>query len=337
MQLATLVGAGVPILNSFDSLIVQTTNFRLREVIQRIRRDVEGGSSFSGALERHPTVFSSLFVSMVHAGEAGGVLDEILYQLAALAEYEEETRSRIKSATLYPQIVVGLLLVAFWILATFVIPKLAAFYNKFDATLPLPTRILLKADTIVHEYGIYVLGLIAAAVFWVWRYIRTPSGALFWDRLKLKLPVFGPIFLKVALSRFARIFGTLTRSGLPVLRTLDIVSKTVGNRAISNVVTNIRDAAKEGRGIVQPMEMSLIFPPSIIQMVAIGEQTGQMDEMMKKVSEYYDREVDYAIRNLSKAIEPILLIFIGGAILFLALAVFMPWWNMAKMLKGGMG
>ncbi len=335
LQMGTLIGAGVPILSSFDSLIEQTTNPLFKEIIQQLRRDIEGGSSFSDALSIFPDVFSDLFVSMVRAGEAGGVLSEILYRLAAITEYEEETRSRIKSATLYPQIVIGLLVVAFGILITFVLPKLAGFYTQFNAILPLPTRILLGIDSIAQKYGLLILAVVIAALYGARRYIKTERGEFQWDRLKLKFPVFGSIFLKVALSRFARIFGTLTRSGLPVLQSLDIVSSTVGNKVISKVVLKIKESANEGLGIVQPMKRSLVFPPTIIQMVDIGEKTGQMEEMMEKVSEYYDREVDSSIRNLSKAIEPILLVVIGGAILFLALAIFMPWWNMASMFKGG--
>jgi len=335
LQLATLVGAGVPILSSFDSLIEQTTNPKLKEVILSIRKDVEGGSAFSDALEKHPDVFSNLFASLVRAGESAGVLDEILFRLATLAEYEEETRSRIKSATLYPQIVVGLLVVAFGVLVTFVLPKLTGFYAQFNATLPLPTRILIGLNDLVQHYGLLVLALIVAAIYGIRRYIKTESGGLLWDRFKLKSPVFGPIFLKVALSRFARIYGTLNKSGLPVLQSLEIVESTVGNKVIAHVVSNIRDGAREGRGLVEPMKMSGVFPPSIIQMVSIGEKTGQMDEMMAKISEYYDRDVDYAIRNLSKSIEPFLLVVIGAAILFLALAIFMPWWNMASVFKGG--
>ena len=336
-QLATLISAGVPFLASFDALVEQTGNPKLREIILKVRRDVEGGSSFSDALSKYPLVFSPLYVSMVRAGEAGGVLDEILDRLASLAEHEAETRARIKSATRYPLIVVTTLIVAIAILVTWVIPKFAILYSNFKIVLPLPTRVLIGVNTIVHQFGLLILLVSVLLVFGMRRYIRTYKGRLFWDRFKLKLPVFGPIFLKVALSRFARVFGTLSRSGLPVLQTLEIVSNTVGNVVISRVVDNIRDAAREGRGVVQPMRVSGIFPATIIQMVAIGEETGRMDEMLGKVSEYYDRQVDYSIRNLSSSLEPVLLVVIGGVILFLALAVFMPWWNMISLFKGGIG
>jgi len=334
-QLSTLIGAGIPFLSSFDALMEQTSSRKLREVIGQVRRHVEGGSSFSDALSKYPAVFSSLYVSMVRAGEAGGVLDETLDRLAFWAEREAETRARIKAATRYPKIVIGTLAIAFAILVYFVIPKFAALYDSFHAKLPLPTRILIQMNYVIQHYGLFVLAALVLAVLGVKHYIRTDMGRRRWDGIKLKIPVFGTIFLKVALSRFARTFGMLTRSGLPLLQTLDIVAGTVGNVVLSRVVDNIRDAAREGRGVIQPMRISKIFPPLVLQMVAAGEETGRMEQMMAKVSEYYDRDVDYAIKNLSTTLEPVLLTIIGGAVLFLALAIFMPWWNLVNVAKGG--
>jgi type II secretory pathway component PulF len=336
-QLATLISAGLPFMTSFDALIEQTQNKRLKKVIIQVRKDVEGGSSFSDALAKHPSVFSALYVSMIHAGESGGVLDEILQRLATLAEHEAETRARIKSATRYPKIVIGALVMASVILLQFVIPRFAALYANFKVQLPLPTRILIGINHAFQNYGWAILLLIILAVLAVRGYIRTEAGRLRWDGIKLELPIFGSIFLKTALSRFARVFGTLTRSGLSILQTLEIVSQTVGNTVISRVVDNIRDSARQGRGIVQPMQVSRIFPPVVIQMVSIGEQTGKMEEMLMKVSDYYDQEVEYSIRNLSTSLEPLLLAVIGGVVLFLALAIFMPWWNLINVFKGGGG
>jgi len=336
-QLATLISAGLPFMTSFDALIEQTENKRLKSVITQVRKDVEGGSSFSDALAKHPTVFSTLYVSMIQAGETGGVLDEILQRLATLAEHEAETRARIKAATRYPKIVIGALAIAFVILLQFVIPRFAALYANFKVQLPLPTRILIGINHAFQSYWWLILAVGLFVVFSVRTYIRTEAGRLHWDGIKIKLPVFGPIFLKTALSRFARVFGTLTRSGLSILQTLEIVSQTVGNTVISRVVDNIRDNARQGRGIVQPMQVSRIFPPVVIQMVAIGEQTGKMEEMLMRVSDYYDQEVEYSIRNLSTSLEPLLLAVIGGVVLFLALAIFMPWWNLINVFKGGGG
>lgn len=332
-QLATLISAGIPFMASFTALEEQTENPKLKKVINQVRREVEGGSTFADALAKHPKVFSALYVSMVKAGETGGVLDEILNRLATLAEHEAETRARIKAATRYPKIVLVALFVAFGILVSFVIPKFAALYANFKAELPLPTRIMIGINTAVHRYGLAILAGLTLAVWGFRKYINTPAGRLWWDGIKLRLPIFGSIFMKTALSRFSRVFGTLTRSGLPVLQTLEIVSETVDNVVIARIVDNIRDSARQGRGIVQPMRVSKIFPPIVIQMVAVGEESGKMEEMLMKVSEYYDRDVDYAIKNLSSSLEPLLLVVIGGVILFLALAIFMPWWNLINVMK----
>ena len=333
-QLATLISAGIPFMASFIALEEQTENPKLKKVIGQVRREVEGGSTFADALAKHPKVFSPMYISMVRAGETGGVLEEILNRLAMLAEHDAETRARIKSATRYPKIVIGALVVAFGILVTFVIPRFAALYANFKAELPLPTRIMIAINTGIHQYGIFILVVTIGAFLGFRKYINSPGGRLWWDGFKLKLPIFGVIFTKTALSRFARVFGTLTRSGLAMLQTLEIVSSTVGNVVIARVVDNIRDSARQGRGIVQPMKVSKVFPPIVIQMVAVGEETGKMEEMMMKVSEYYDRDVEYAIKNLSSSLEPLLLTVIGAVILFLALAIFLPWWNLINVMKG---
>ncbi|MBI4715941.1 MAG: type II secretion system F family protein, partial [Nitrospirae bacterium] len=212
-QLATLISAGLPFVTSFETLIEQTENEKFREVLTRVKRDVEGGSTFADALARHPKVFSSLYVSMIRAGELGGVLDDILGRLARLAEHEAETRSRVKAATRYPLIVVAAIVVAFIVLVTLVVPKFADIYAGFKVELPLPTRILIGLNTFIQHYWLPAIMGIAAAVWGIQRYVGTKAGRLRWDRLKLKLPVFGPIVLKGAMSRFARMFGTLVRSG----------------------------------------------------------------------------------------------------------------------------
>lgn len=334
-QLATLVSAGIPFSASFSALEEQTENPKLRRTISQVRREVEGGSSISDALGKHPKVFTSMYVNMVRAGEAGGVLEEILNRLAMLAEHEADTRARIKAATRYPKIVIVALVVAFGVLVSFVIPKFSALYANFKVGLPLPTRMMLGLNHLIHQYGWLILALLVSAVFGFRKYIATQRGRLWWDGFKLKVPIFGPIFTKTALSRFARVFGTLTRSGLPVLQTLEIVADTVGNVVLKRVVDTIRDSARQGRGIVQPMRMSKAFPPIVIQMVAVGEESGKMEELMMKVSEYYDRDVEYAIKNLSGSLEPLLLTLIGGMVLFLALAIFLPWWNLIDVMKGG--
>jgi type II secretory pathway component PulF len=334
-QMATLITAGLSFVSAFDALVEQTANPKLKAVLIQVRRDVEGGMSFSDAVAKHPAVFDHLYVSMIRAGEAAGVLDEMLDRLAFLAERDADIRARITSATRYPVIVVVALVVAFSMLVTLVIPQFAKLYANFHAALPLPTRLMIGLNTMIQSYGVLILAVLVAAAFGLRAYLKTPAGRALWDGLKLRLPVFGPLFLKSALSRFARVFGTLNRCGLPALQALEIVAKTAGNVVVSRAIDTIQEGARQGRGLVQPMKASRLFPAGVIQMVALGEETGQLEPMLMKVSEYYDREVDYAIKNLATAIEPMLLVVIGGAVLFLALAIFLPWWTLILVFKGG--
>ncbi len=332
-QFSTLIGAGLPFITSFDTLIEQTENPRFKKVIAKVKQDVEGGSTIADALERHPKVFTNLYVNMIRAGETGGVLDEILERLAILAEHEAETRARVKAATRYPIIVIAATAIAFVVLLTFVVPRFVEIYASFKGTLPLPTRILIWLNKFIKAYWYLIIGGFTGIIFGVRWYINTEAGRLQWDNIKIRLPIFGPIFLKLAMSRFARIFATLNRSGLPILQTLEIVSATIGNKIISRVIDNVRDSARGGKGLVQPMQVSKVFPPIVTRMIAVGEETGKMDEMLVKVSDYYDIEMEYAIKNLSTLIEPILIVIIGGMVLFLALGIFLPMWDMISLIK----
>jgi len=332
-QLATLINAGLPFVTSFDTLIEQTENPRFKMVIAKVKQDVEGGSAIADALERHPKVFNDLYVNMIRAGEAGGVLDEILERLASLAEHEAETRARVKAATRYPIIVIAATVIAFVVLLTLVVPRFVEIYASFKGTLPLPTRILIGLNKFTKAYWYLIIGGIAGMIFGVRWYINTEEGRLRWDNIKLRLPIFGPIFLKVAMSRFTRLFASLNRSGLPILQILDILSSTIGNKIISRVINNVSDSARSGKGLVHPMRVSKVFPPIVTRMIAVGEETGRMDEMLVKISDYYDTEVEYAIKNLSTMIEPILIVIIGGMVLFLALGIFLPMWDMISLMK----
>ncbi len=332
-QLSTLISAGIPLLRSLDALSEQTENKRMKEVIDTIRNDIEGGSSLSDALSRHPKVFTALYVSMVHAGETAGTLDEILDRLAAITEHEKDTRARIKEATRYPKMVITAISVAFIVLVTFVIPKFAAMFTKFGGTLPLPTRVMIGVNYIIHHYWYLMVVVIAAIVLGFHWYTNTKSGRLRWDGLKLRIPVFGALFLKIAMSRFTHILGMLMRSGVPILDTLKITSATVDNTVIIREVQKLRESVKEGSGLSQPLKESGIFTPMVVQMISVGEQSGKIDEMMAKVSRYYDLEVEYTIKNLSTLIEPVLIVIIGGMVLFLALAIFLPMWDMASLLR----
>ncbi len=334
-QLATLINAGIPLTTALDTCASQSENPKIREVLIQVRKDIEGGSAFSAALARHPKAFDNLYVGMIRAGEEGGVLDEILERLAALAEHEAETRARVKAAVRYPIIVVVAICIAFAILVTLVIPQFAKLYAGHKVALPFPTRVLIGINYVVQNYWFLILGGLGAAALGLRAFVKTGPGREALDRFKLTMPIFGRLILKVLLSRFARIFATLNRSGLPILQTLEIVGGTIGNVIVTRAVESVRDSAREGRGLSGPMKTSGLFPPLVTHMVAVGEDTGNLDEMLTRVSDYYDREVEYAIRNLSTMIEPILILFIGGMVLFLALGIFLPMWDMMSVFKGG--
>lgn len=332
-QLSTLIVSGVSFLRGLETLSEQTKNKRLRLAIEEIRKDVEGGSSLSEALSRFPKIFSPLYISMIRVGEEGGVLDEILERLASLLEHEAETRARVKSATRYPIIVIIAITVAFFFLTTFVVPKFASLYQSAKVTLPLPTRILIFLNKTIRTYWPLMIGAVIGLYFAFRAYIKTPSGRWNWDKFKIKVPIIGPVIEKTIMSRFARIFSTLYRSGIPMLHTLDIVSGTLGNVLIGRAVELIKDNVREGRGLAEPMVKTKVFPPMVVHMVAVGEETGALDNMLTKVSDYYDLEVEYSIRNLSTTLEPVLLLFLAGAVLFLALGIFLPIWDMIKVMK----
>jgi len=332
-QLATLMSAGVPFIQSLTTLEKQTENPRLKKTIADIRRNVEAGSSFSEALAKHPDIFSKLYVNMVQAGETGGILDAILDRLALLAEQEAETRSRVKAAVRYPMIVVVAICAAFAFLVSFVIPRFSSIFAQFKTELPFPTRVLIGINYAVQHYWYLIIlgiGLVVWGVLW---YVRTPNGRWQWDGLKLKIPVFGMLFQKVALSRFARIFGALQKSGISMMLTLEIAAEILGNVVIARAVEEMRESLREGKGLHGPMEASGMFPPLVVQMMAVGEETGNIDVMLDKVADYYDKDVEYALRNLSTLIEPVLLFFVGGMVLFLALGIFLPMWDMISLFR----
>jgi type II secretory pathway component PulF len=332
-QLGTLFSAGIPLLSSLKTLSEQTVSRRMKEIINTVTKDIEQGSSLSDALAGQPNVFSALNVSMIQAGETAGTLDEILDRLAIIAEYEKDTSEKIKAATRYPKMVILAISAAFFVLVTFVTPKFATMFAKFGGTLPLPTRVMIAINHIIHQYWylmVVLAGSVALGFHW---YTNTKEGRLRWDGLMLRIPVFGPLFMKIAMSRFALIFGMLMRSGISILDNLKIVSSTVGNTVISREIRKLRERVMEGSGISQPLKESEVFTPLVTQMISVGEQSGKLDEMMAKVSKYYDLEVEYTIKNLSTLIEPVLIIIIGGMVLFLALAVFLPMWDMASLFR----
>ena len=327
-QLMTLQGAGVPILVSLGSITEQIANPYFKRIIEEIINDIESGKSFSDAISRFPSVFSNIYINMVRSGEAAGIMDEVLDRLATLMEHERETNMRVQQAIRYPLLVIMVIAIAFPVLVMFIIPKFSALFARFNTELPLPTKILLGVHFVISRYWPFIILAIIALVFGFKRFVDTKSGRYVWDSVKLKMPVFGQIFLKISLSRFSRMTALLTASGIPIISTLEIVRDSLGNRVITSSVDNIIHGISEGKGIAEPMKLSGLFPSIVVQMVKIGEETGKINELLLKVSDYYDSQVDYTVRNLTVLIEPILIFGLGMMVLTMALAIFMPMWNL---------
>jgi len=332
-QLVTLQSAGLPLLMSLSAIKEQTESKALKEVITEIILDVESGSSFAEALGRHPDVFNDLYVNMVKSGEASGTLDEVLERLAALAEQQMETQSKIKSATMYPIIVILTLVAAFLTVVTFVLPRFAELFIRFKVDLPLPTRILMAINYGVRHYWFIILPMLTAVIFTFKKYIETPAGRIAWDNFKIKVPIFGPLLLKIMMSRFARVTASLVKSGIPLLQVLDMSSKTTGNVIIAKSIENIKSSVNVGKPMHESMRQDKLFPPIVTQMVSVGESTGKLDQLLTRVADYYDRQVDFALKNLTTAIEPILIFCLGGMVLVMALAIFLPLWDMIQVFK----
>lgn len=330
-QLATLFAAGITLLKAVQTLAKQVRNKKFKEVLGQISTDIQSGSSFSDSLARHPDTFPPLYIEMVRAGEASGTLEDILKRLAALTEHEAETKAKIKAATRYPKIVVGTLIIAVCILMYLVVPSFIEIFEEVELELPLATRMLILANDMFVEYWYILLAAVAGSYFAFRGFASTPWGRRQLDKLNITVPVFGPLFLKIAMSRFARTMATLNKSGLPILKNLEKCSSIVGNIIIAEEINKMRDSVREGRGLTDALKGSKYFTPMVVQMMAAGEESGELDEMLMKVSEYYDSEVDYTIKNLSSLIEPILLGFLGMGVLFLMLAIFLPMWDLTKM------
>ncbi|HEX7464187.1 MAG TPA: type II secretion system F family protein [Actinomycetota bacterium] len=332
-QFATMVNSGLPILRALAILAEQTENKELQKVLTQVRLDVEQGSSLSGAMSKHPKAFSDLYVSMIRSGETGGVLDNVLIRLADNMENDVELRRTIKSAMTYPVVVlcmVGGILVA---MLLFVVPQFESIYGSLGGTLPLPTRILLGVSRAITTYW-WLLLLISVGIWFAFRrYKKTPSGRLLVDTTKIKMPVFGPLFHKTAIARFSSTLGMLLRSGVPILQALDIVTDTVNNKVISKAVNDVQGSVREGESIAHPLSKHAVFPPMVVQMLAVGEETGAVDTMLDKVSEFYNSEVKASVDALTSLIEPLMVAVVGGCVGAAVIALYLPMFNVINLVK----
>jgi type IV pilus assembly protein PilC len=332
-QFATMVNSGLPILRALSILADQTDNKELEKVLVQSRTDVEQGSSLSAALAKHPKAFNNLFISMIKAGETGGVLDDVLLSLADQIEKEVELRRQIKSAMTYPVVVVALVMLILGAMLLFVVPQFETIYANLGGTLPLPTRILLTVSDLFRSYWyIFLLGA-GVGSFLFRRYKRTDAGRARVDAAKIRVPVFGPLFHKVALARFASTLGMLLRAGVPILQALDNVKETVNNRVIADAVDDVKTSVREGESIARPLGKHKVFPPMVVQMMAVGEETGAVDTMLDKVAQFYNNEVTATVDALTSLIEPLLIAVIGGAVGAAVVALYMPMFSIINLIE----
>jgi type II secretory pathway component PulF len=329
-QFNSLFKAGVPIIRAFQVLEAQTQNSTLKEAIAAMSQNIKHGSSLYGAMEKHGTIFSPLYISMIRAGETSGTVTESLERLIYIIEHEAKIKADIKSALQYPIMVTVALVVAFFVLLTFVIPKFAEMFSKAGIVLPLPTRIAIMLYNFLANYWYLLIVCIIGLLAGLRIYIKTEKGRYMKDTLILSLPVIGSLFVKAAMSRFASILGMLQSAGVPVMTSMRVLSGIIGNAAIAREFERVREMMHEGRGIAAPLSSAKYFPPMVVDMIAIGEETGNIEEMLRQVSAHYDDEVSYVVKRLSDLIGPILVAGLAIVVLFFALAIFLPMWDLTK-------
>lgn len=329
-QLYTLVKAGIPLNRAVNGLIDTTRNVMLCHALGDIIRALDAGYELSTAMARHPKVFPYLMVSMVKVGESTGQLENAFLRISSMLESEKETRNRIKLALRYPSFVIVAIIAAIVVLNIFVIPNFANVYQSFGAKLPLATRVIIVTSRFSVHYWPYLLAAAVALIAWAHHYVNTPRGAFKWGRLKLGIPVIGSIIHRASLARFARSLAVTTRSGIPAIRALNIVIASEENPYIAAGVEVMRSTVERGDTLLRSAAACGLFTPVVLQMLSVGEETGALDSMLLEVAEFYEREVDYELKNMSAAIEPLLIAVIGGIVLVLALGIFLPMWDLSS-------
>jgi type IV pilus assembly protein PilC len=331
-QLATMIDAGLPLVQCLDILGSQTENKALSKVVGQVRSDVESGATFADALKKHPKVFDNLYVNMVAAGEAGGILDTILQRLAAYMEKFAKIKRQVKSAMIYPAVILFVAVAVVALLLIVVVPMLGNMFKEAGQALPLPTRIVLAVSDFLKSWG--GLALIVVIVGFIvglkqWR--KTEKGLTVTDAIALKIPVMGSLIQRVSVAKFTRTLGTLMTSGVPILEGLLIVSRTAGNKIVENAVLTTRQSVSEGKTLAEPLGRAKVFPPMVTQMIAVGEATGALDNMLNKIADFYDEEVDSAVAALTSLLEPMLMVFLGVTVGFVIIAMYMPIFQMGSL------
>ena len=328
-QFSTMIDAGLPLVQGLHMLTEQTQNRTFKRILSTVTKDVEGGSTLADALDKHPKVFDSLFVNLVAAGEVGGILDTILQRLAAYIEKAEKLKSQIKAALTYPAVVVSIAVIVIAVIMIFVIPVFQDMFSSFGKALPAPTQLVVNLSNFTKSNIHWmILGLIVF-VFLFRRYRKTDSGRRNMDNIVLRLPIIGELIRKVAVARFTRTLGTMLKSGVPILDALDITARTAGNVIVEEVILDARSSIAEGQTIAEPLSESVIFPGMVTQMISVGESTGALDAMLEKIADFYDDEVDATVAAMTSMLEPLLMLFLGGSIGGLVIAMYLPIFQMA--------
>jgi len=331
-QLATLVSAGVPIVQGLNILTEQIQSVLFRQIINGIRSDIESGIAIADAMKKHPKAFSELYVSMIRAGETGGVLDAILERLSSYLEASEELKGKVKGAMVYPLVISLVAGSVTLFLLVFVIPTFKSVFASFGGELPFPTRILLAVSDFLRHNAMYLLIIPIALSGFVKKWYKTEKGQTFVDGRLIQIPVFGDLLKKVAVSKFTRTLGTLIKSGVPILQALDTVAKTSGNKVVEAAIMKARESIREGEKIADPLKVSGIFPPMVIQMISVGEETGNLEIMLTKIADFYDQEVDTAIKAMTSLIEPIIICVMGVVIGSIVICMFLPIFQMSSLI-----
>lgn len=332
-QLATMVDAGLPLVQALQTLADQAESPSLKIVLEDVVKSIEEGSTFSEGVSIHPKVFSSLFLNMVRAGEASGTLAEILDRIAGYMEAALALKRKVKSAMVYPAIVCSMALIITSVLLLKVIPVFGNIYDSFGSSLPLPTQMLLDFSALLRAYFPFAIGGLVVAVFALRKYVKTEAGATRLDKFKFNMPVFGPIFRKVAVSRFSRTLSVLVKSGVPILSALDIVSRTAGNKLVERAVNHAMEEIKKGENIAEPLAASEVFPPMVTKMIAVGEESGKLEVMLSKISDFYDSQVDAAVSGLTSMIEPLLIAFLGIVVGGIVICMFLPIFKLSEVVS----
>ena len=332
-QFATMINSGLSLMRALHILADQTENTKLKGIVREVASDVEKGQSLSQALAKHPKVFNRLYIAMVRAGETGGVLDSVLMQLAHTIEKQVELKRKISSALTYPVAVLALVLMILTAMLLFVVPMFEDLYSDLGGTLPVPTQILLAVSRIVTKWApvIFVAEIIGVILFKRW--IGTDKGRAVWNTIKLKIPVFGSLIHKTSLARFSRTLESLMRAGVPILEALEITAETVGNHVMEMAVLDVQASVKAGESIAGPMASHDIFPPMVTQMMAVGEETGALDEMLGKIGEFYEAEVEATVEALTSLLEPLLIVVLGGTVGGMVIALYMPMFNIINLIE----